>query len=648
MQAHHSVGFDPALQPTVHGQLVVLRAPTQVWSAPDGAMGDAHIHGATYSDVRIVRAMKLTVGGREPEHLVTMAQGPDRAEIRAMVRGVYDNEPDPDVLVTQSRAVDGNGWTEIVTASTRLPVPLSAHVQVELVPDATYMDAIKMGTYASAVVQVDPIDGGARWSGEGVSTTLSAPEFTVRIVGGKIMLDAELTVPAKGGASLQWRVDAVDHETPVSSASGAPGFSLPSLDGLDPRLRRWATKAFTDLDALRMTLYDRPDRQFLAAGAPWYFTLFGRDSLWAARMLLPTGLQLATDTLYVLAGLQGSRQDPETAEDPGKVIHELRRGELFGVDGTVLPPTYYGTVDATPLWVCLLHDCWKAGMSDDDVRALLPHAESALTWMRDFGDVDGDGLLEYIDRSGHGLTNQGWKDSHDGVQWNDGRLATGPVALCEVQAYAYEAASKGAELLEHFGGPEGPARADEWRTWASNLRTRFNESFWITDSRLTAARGSYPAIALDAEKRAVDSLTSNLGHLLGTGILDSAQSARVAEYLGSPEMNSGYGLRTMSTEATGYWPLSYHGGAVWPHDTAIAIAGLVGEGHWEVASSLIEGLLVAAEAFGYRIPELYSGEGIDSIPQPVPYPAACRPQAWSAAASFVVVNAVRKMAAGSE
>ena len=191
----------------------------------------------------------------------------------------------------------------------------------------------------------------------------------------------------------------------------------------------------------------------------------------------------------------------------------------------------------------------------------------------------------------------------------------------------------------------GRRQADGWRQWAERLRRRFNESFWITDAALTADFGNYPAIALDAEKRPVDSLTSNLGHLLGTGILDEAQSRRVAEYLGAPQLNSGFGLRTMSTRANGYWPLSYHGGSVWPHDTAIAITGLVAEGHYDVASSLIEGLLVAAESFGYRIPELYSGEGIDSIGEPVPYPGACRPQAWSAAASFAVVNAVRKIEA---
>jgi len=643
MPTDPAVYFDPTLQPTVHGELVVLRAPTQVWSSPDGAIGGAHIHGATYSDVRILRGMKVTIAGRELEHLVTVTPGPDRAEIRAMLRGVYDSEPDPDVLVTQSRAVDGDGWTETVTTSTRLPRPLSAHVQIELVPDATYIDAIKLGAYSSAVVHIEPVEGGARWSGEGVETTLAAPDFAVRIAGGKITLDAELTVPAHGGASLQWRIDAVDAETPVSPSSGPTGFSVPNLDGLDPRLRRWVRQAYFDLDALRMTLYGQPERQFVAAGAPWYFTLFGRDSLWTARMLLPTGLDIATDTLHVLAGLLGRGHHTDTSEEPGKVIHELRRGVQFGVEGTVLPPAYYGTVDATPLWLCLVHDCWRAGMSDDDVRELLPDVEAALQWMRDFGDVDGDGLLEYIDRSGHGLSNQGWKDSHDGVQWNDGRLAAGPIALCEVQAYAYEAAMGGANLLDRFGGESGSLRAQEWRDWAERLRARFNESYWITDPELTGLWGSYPAIALDAQKRPVDSLTSNLGHLLGTGILDAEQSVRVARYLGSPQLNSGFGLRTMSTDATGYWPLGYHVGSIWPHDTAIAITGLVAEGHFDVATSLIEGLLEAAEAFGFRIPELYSGEGVDSISRPVPYPAACRPQAWSAAASFAIVNAVRAM-----
>ncbi|MCU1527033.1 MAG: amylo-alpha,6-glucosidase [Frondihabitans sp.] len=373
-----------------------------------------------------------------------------------------------------------------------------------------------------------------------------------------------------------------------------------------------------------------PDDVFLAAGAPWFFTLFGRDSIWAARFLLPLddGLLLAGGTLRVLAGLQGHTRVAETAEQPGKIMHELRSQTLtIPGEGISLPPLYFGTVDATALWICLLNDAWHWGLPDDQVRALLPHLEAALAWMRDYGDSDGDGLLEYVDETGHGLSNQGWKDSGDSVQWRSGELAEGPIALVEVQAYAYEAALAGARILEHFERPG----AASWRDWAARLQARFNESFWIQDPQ-----GDYLAIALDAHKRPVDTVTSNLGHVLGTGLLTEAQAASIAARLVSPELSSGFGLRTMSTDSAGYWPLSYHGGSVWTHDTAIAIQGLARDGFAAEATQLAEGLLRAVPAFDYRMPELHSGDDARELPRPVPYPAACRPQAWSAAASVAV------------
>jgi glycogen debranching enzyme len=257
--------------------------------------------------------------------------------------------------------------------------------------------------------------------------------------------------------------------------------------------------------------------------------------------------------------------------------------------------------------------------------------ERALAWMTDHGDADGDGFLEYVDTTGRGLANQGWKDSGDSVQWRDGTLATGPIALCEVQAYAHEAALGGAALLDAFGRPG----ADRWRRWAADLAVRFRERFWVSDDA-----GRFPAIALDADKRPVDTLTSNIGHLLGTGLLDAEEERAVAGRLGAPDMSSGYGLRTMSTGSDGYWPLRYHGGSVWAHDTAIAVTGLARSGHAAVAADLVAGLLAAGEATGFRLPELYSGYGPrDGVPTLVPYPAACRPQAWSAASAVAVLAA---------
>jgi glycogen debranching enzyme len=291
----------------------------------------------------------------------------------------------------------------------------------------------------------------------------------------------------------------------------------------------------------------------------------------------------------------------------------------------------YQTIDATPLWICLLHDAWRWGMPADEVAALLPALRAALRWLRDYGDSDGDSLLEYVNTTGRGLANQGWKDSGDAVRFADGTIAAPPVALCEVQGYAYEAAVHGADLLDAFG--EGGT--GQWRELAVRIAAAFRAAFWVSDER-----GGYPALALDAAKRPVDALTSNIGHLLGTGLLSHAEEALVASRLGEPDLDSGFGLRTMSARNGGYNPLSYHCGSVWSHDTAIVIRGLARGGHVRQVAGLADGLLAAASGFGWRLPELYSGAARAETPWPTPYPAACRPQAWSAAAAAVLAQAL--------
>jgi glycogen debranching enzyme len=290
---------------------------------------------------------------------------------------------------------------------------------------------------------------------------------------------------------------------------------------------------------------------------------------------------------------------------------------------------YYGTVDATPLWISLLHDAWRWGLPEAEVAALLPNLEAALGWLR---AAAGDGFVRYVDNAGV-LSNQGWKDSFDSIQFADGRLAEPPIALCEVQAYAFAAALEGAAMLDALGRPGG----DGWRDWAAGLRDRFRDAFWVEDRA-----GRYPAIALDGAARPVDTVTSNIGHLLGTGFLDEAETAAVVRRLAAPDMDCGFGLRTMSSRSAGFNPLSYHGGSVWSHDTAVALRGLAAVGTapaGAVAASLVRGLLAAAPAFGFRLPELYGGESAGGGRLPLAYPAACRPQAWSAGAALVVLTA---------
>jgi len=626
----------PALQPLLHDAVATLRAPAQAWSRPDGSMGGApsaggSIDGVYVSDVRVLRELALTVDDRPVEHVATLQDAADRTRFVSVVRALDGPGADPDVRGTLTRDVTAAGAAHTFELASRLAHPVSARIRFLLAPSLDDVQVVKAGIAGGfPVVTVDGET--ATWGGDGIAAKLRAAGATLDHSSGVLELTWDVEVPARGSVAVAFDVAAVDAAAVVTAPGRPAPWTAPVAPG-DDRLRRWVDRSLTDLDALRLSTTATPDAEFVAAGAPWFLTLFGRDALWVARFLVPLGSGIPLGTLRTLAAMQGTGTDPMTAEQPGKILHELRRGE-FGIpgEGVVLPPRYFGTIDATALWICLLVDLHRAGHPLDELREFQPALEAALTWMRDFGDSDGDGLLEYIDESGQGLSNQGWKDSGDSVQWRDGTLATGPVALCEVQAYAVEAALGGAALLDAFGGDGAP-----WRAWAQTVSDAFRASFWVETSE-----GRYPAIALDGAKRPVDTLTSNLGHLLGTGLLSADEERVVAAKLVSPSLSSGFGLRTLSTGADGYWPLGYHVGSVWTHDTAIAVRGLAASGFTDEAAELAEGLLRAAAAFDYRIPELYSGDASAAAPAPVPYPAACRPQGWSAASSIAVLSAIRQ------
>jgi glycogen debranching enzyme len=620
------------LQPLLHDSVVVLTAPSQAWSTADGTVDGHGIHGFYHSDVRVLSDIALTVDGERLEHIATASPDAATAVFTSLARRIDDASADPRVRVELVREVRAGRMSESITVRNALPTTVAPTIAVSVRADFTPMQLMKAGLTGSEhpVAAVATADGVTFTSGV-VTATLVAEGAEVQTGDVSGIFSWTVDVPAHSSVTVGWSVDVEDPSAVVAGAAPSADWAAVSVATGDSRLASWLQRAIADLQGLRMSTTQHPDDVFLAAGAPWFFTLFGRDSIWAARMLLPLGTDIAASTLRILATLQGTRVVNETAEQPGKIMHELRPSALtIPGEGVVLPPLYFGTVDATALWVNLLHDAWKWGMPAADVEALLPHLEAALSWMRDYGDSDSDGFLEYVDTTGHGLANQGWKDSGDSIQWRDGTLADGPIALCEVQGYAYEAAIGGAALLEAFGRPG----ATEWRDWAADLKNRFAASFWIDDPE-----GAYPAIALDAAKRKVDTVTSNIGHLLGTGILSPEQSALIARRLVSPELDSGYGLRTMSTDSAGFWPLSYHGGSVWAHDTAIVIAGLSREGFRAEAELLSDGLLAAADGFGYRMPELHSGDSAADTSSPIPYPAACRPQAWSAAAAVAVLAA---------
>lgn len=628
-------------QPLLDDAVIALRAPTQAWSRRSGDMGDAPIDGLYHGDIRHVRAIALTCDGSPVEWISVSPESASLVVFGGLLRGLDSPLPDPRVRLLRERTVADGRMSERVRLISARDEPVSTGITIEFEPEFATLPDVKAGLPVAVATEIVAAPAAARVSGAERSFELAAPGADVDAAGGRLRARWTLSVPAHGEAAVEWTITMDDPALVVSGAASESPWDRASVVGRgaarEPRLGRWLDRALDDLEALRLTLPDHPDDEFYAAGAPWFFTLFGRDSLWAARLALPLDVRLAASTLRVLARLQGRRADPDTAEQPGKILHELRAAALeIPSEGVVLPPVYYGSVDATALWVCLLVDAWRAGMPDAEVRELLPHLDRALDWLIEDGDADGDGFLDYIDESGRGLANQGWKDSGDSIQWRDGTLAAGPIALCEVQGYAYEAVAGAAELIERLGH-EGARSPGRLRAWAQDLRRRFAEAYWVE-----TAEGRYPAIALDRDKRAVDSLTSNIGHLVGTGILDPLDEAAVAALLLDPTMSSGYGIRTLSTRAQGYWPLSYHGGSVWLHDTAIAAHGLARAGFLDEAREVVDGMLAAADGFGYRVPELHSGDAVVQTRVPVPYPAACRPQAWSAAAAIVALQVLER------
>ncbi|MCM3780913.1 glycogen debranching N-terminal domain-containing protein [Microbacterium hydrocarbonoxydans] len=618
----------PHLQPLLDDAVIVLDAPTQVWSDRAGRIGTAPIHGVFHGDVRHIAGIDISVRGTALESIGYSSPTPRHVRFTDLLRGLDDAGADPKVRLDRDRTVTAGRFAETLRFSSHLEDAVEVAVEVRVRPDFAPMQLVKAGE-----------DGGQDWTWDGercrsgeASFALSARGAEVSTDGRDLVVAWRATISARGAVELSWEADLDDSSLVVTTPARAADTRHVGT-GADPRAARWLDRATADLDALRLALPDHPADAFYAAGAPWFFTLFGRDSIWAARLALASDPAIAGSTLRVLARLQGTAVNPHTAEAPGKIAHELRSAELsLPGEGVLLPPLYYGTVDATPLWVCLLADARDAGMPEHDLRELVPALRAALDWMVVHGDASGSGFIDYADETGHGLANQGWKDSGDSIQWRDGRLAEGPIALSEVQGYAYEAAVRGAALLDELGEPGG----DALRSWAADLRTRFRAAYWVT-----TPEGRYPAIALDAHGAAVDTLTSNIGHLIGTGLLDADEERACAELLLGTSMSSGYGIRTMSTDAAGYWPLSYHGGSVWTHDTAIAVHGMRRAGLVDEARHVAGQLLDLAEGFDYRVPELHSGEPRVAGGAPVPYPAACRPQAWSAAAAVVTAAALR-------
>lgn len=384
-------------------------------------------------------------------------------------------------------------------------------------------------------------------------------------------------------------------------------------------------RSVSDLASLRMRGGNGAGR-LPAAGMPWFMTVFGRDTIITCLQTLLFGPELAHSALEALAELQAAEDDPATDAEPGKIVHEVRHGKA----AENWFERYYGTVDATPLYLILLSEVWRWTDDAGLVRGLYEPAMRALRWIDEFGDRDGDGLVEYERRSPHGIDNQSWKDSFDSQRFSNGRFAEPPIAPVEVQGYVMDAKRRTAELARHVWRDR--ELADRLDREAGEIFRRINDDFW------TERNGGYYVLALDREKNQVDSACSNMGHLLWSGAVPPDRVDAVVDTLMGPALWSGWGVRTMASTEAAYNPLSYHNGTIWPHDNSLIALGLARYGRWPEAQRIVRRILDTAAHFDYQLPEVFAGFPRADTPFPIAYPTAARPQAWAAGAPVLLLQ----------
>ncbi|HYK73285.1 MAG TPA: amylo-alpha-1,6-glucosidase [Pseudoneobacillus sp.] len=394
----------------------------------------------------------------------------------------------------------------------------------------------------------------------------------------------------------------------------------------NPSLQQLVDRGIADL---RVLLTDLGYGKFPVAGLPWFGVPFGRDSIIAALQMLAFNPEVAKGTLLTMASQQGTKVDPWRDEQPGKIMHEIRYGELATTNQIPFTP-YYGTIDATPLFLVLLTEYVRWTGDLEIVSTLKQNINDALNWIDQYGDRDGDLFVEYHQESSKGIANQGWKDSGDSIVHRNGDYAKTPIALCEVQGYVYQAKMGIAEIFESIGVTD---RAATLRQQAGQLKKKFDQEFWMDDV-------NFFAIALDENKQQVGTITSNPGHVLFSEMLSEDRVDAVVTMLVSPKMFSGYGIRTMGADEAGYNPMSYHDGSIWPHDNSMVLLGMSRLGKNEEANIVMEGLIDASSHFEYeRLPELFCGYE-KSIGKAVKYPVACSPQAWAAGTPLVFIQSI--------
>jgi glycogen debranching enzyme len=609
-----------------------------------GEIDASHPQGLFFRDTRFLSEMRLVLNNVTPEPLAATAADPFSAVF--VLRGMPSRGHADSHLVLFRRRYVGRGMREDIEIENFGEEAAFCSVEIELAADFADLFEVKEGRVHKQG-QLDVRSEGARltFSYKRRSferATLVDFSEVPRFDGSRALY--ETVVPPRGRWSVCLQVTPVIGDEaitprylcghPVERATPVERLEewrarMPVVTADHDQFNALLNRSAEDLAGLRIFDPEFPERAVVAAGAPWFMTLFGRDSLLTSWMTMLVDPDLALGTLQTLARFQGRDVDPRTEEEPGRILHEMRFGETASLalgGGRI----YYGTVDATPLFVMLVGELSRWGVRREEVDALLPAADAALQWMTDYGDKDGDGYIEYERTTDRGLQNQGWKDSWDSMRFFDGTLAATPIALAEVQGYAFAALTARSHCATEAGDHE---LAESLRTRANDLKQRFNRDFWVeTDD------GGYFALGLDGEKQRIDGIGSNQGHCLWTGIVDEEKAPLVARTLMADEMFSGWGIRTLSTANGGYNPISYHCGSVWPHDNAICAAGLMRYGLVEDAHRVMRGMVDASPWFGDLLPELFSGMPRDGLRFPVAYPTSCSPQAWAAASPLLFLR----------
>ena len=619
--------------------LILLDGCTIFISTENGDVEANQPEGFFFNDVRHLSQWQLLVDGRPLQTLTSRAVDYFSGRIVAAPAG-----KDPPLSVERNRFVTDGIHEDIVVSNNSQEQRL---LELEIRFEADFADILEAQT-PGAFGQGTQIDVARR------SVTLSFEQDGFRRATrlsfsrkGELHDDRivfKLELPPRGRWDLCVDMTPIEGRKPrppllrcdsFGAAEPAMPVSLQKWLGQAPELRASDDlqyvyhRSLVDLAALRIRPREEDLRWAMpAGGVPWFLAVFGRDSLIASYEALPFQPTLARATLETLAHHQAARRDDFRDAEPGKILHELRRGKLVGLGLDPHGP-YYGTHDATQLFLILLDEYERWSGDTEFIRRLEPNARAAVVWIDEHGDVDGDGYLEYESRSAKGLRNHCWKDSDNGIQFADGRDAEPPLATCEIQGYTYDARLRAARLARTVWGDLDLA-ADQERK-AKQLRERFNRDFWSDEL-------GYYVLALDDDKRQVDAIASNAGHLLWSGIVPKNRARVVADRLLRDDLFSGWGIRSLSSEMHGYNPLEYHGGTVWPHDSAICGEGMRRYGLRAQAGRVCQAVLEAAIAFEYRLPELFGGFARDETDIPVPYPDALAPQAWAAGAPLLALR----------